>query len=185
MRVWIVAALVLAVAAFGCSSGDLDELSRDVGGLSAQVAVVEAKVDNLDREPVDLSAWEERFNSLEDQLSHITQLVEEPIIDVVEQPVVVEVPAEVPDGMMVIPTWEPGTTLQDAQANLDACLDTRVTSVMGPLGAAMGSEFAGMFDLFESFDDIPVGSDFPGDEDGVFTIWIVGSMLGCWTGDLR
>ena len=55
---------------------------------------------------------------------------------------------------------------------------------MGPRDTVTGSEFAGMFDLFESFDDIPT-EGLPGDEDDESTIWVVGSMPGYWKGDLR
>ena len=84
----------------------------------------------------------------------------------------------------VVAPWKPGATAELGQANLEACLDGRVASVMSQLGVAMGSEFAGMFDLSESFEDIPT-EGMPRDQDGTLTIWVSDSMLSCRASDLR
>ena len=95
-----------------------------------------------------------------------------------------EMEGPAPCGDMVVAPREPGKTAGRGQANLETCLDGRVASVMGPPGAAMGSDFADMFDLSESLDDIPTRCT-AGDQDGALTIWAVGKMLGRRTVDPR
>ena len=84
----------------------------------------------------------------------------------------------------VVAPWEPGAAEELGLANLEARLDGRVASVMGQLGVAMGSEFAGMFDLSESYEEIPT-EGMPRDQDGTLTIWVSDSMLSCRASDLR
>ena len=84
----------------------------------------------------------------------------------------------------VIAPREPGTTAGQGQENLETCFDGKVASVTGPLGTVLGLEFAGMFDLSESFDDMPTRG-MPRDYDGVLTIWMVDSTLGCRNGEFR
>ena len=95
-----------------------------------------------------------------------------------------EIEDTAPYGYAVVAPWGPGTTAEQGQANLETRLDGRVASVMDRLVTAMGSEFAGMFDLSESFDAIRT-EGMARDQDSILTIWVPDSMLGCRAGDLR
>lgn len=99
------------------------------------------------------------------------------LIDLIENP-------PQPQGK-VIPAWVPGTSVEQAQAALDACLTERFTTVLGPLGSALGGEVFDFGEFADALGDVGEIGAPPGVQDTAFSLWFAGSILGCWTGALE
>ena len=165
MKALLAAAVALALVLVGCSSpdysADFDRVNAELAAATAQLANVESALSALDAE----------VDALEGKLEELDEAY-----------MVMSAPMPMPMATgTTIPEWLPGTTAEEAEEALGACLQARYTALLGPLGSALGAD---LLDLSEAFEGFPeAGLDVFGDE--AFSIWLTGGMLGCWTGDLR
>ena len=99
------------------------------------------------------------------------------LVDLIENP-------PQPQGK-VIPAWVPGTSIEQAQADLDMCLTERLTTVLGPLGSALGADVFDFEEFADAMGDVAELGTLPGVQGTAFSLWFAGSILGCWTGALE
>lgn len=175
-------ATAIALVAVGCAREEsVDDVSKEVAVLRAEVAVIEVRLNGIEgslsaleaKEPVapDLSSLEERLDALQALLLSI------PVTEVTEEVVTIyEAPT---------PVWQPGTTPEEAALIFEDCISGRVLTAMGPFGQALEPFFSEFLDsdlseMTEGLEDIPVGL-MPGVDES-HAVWFMGTIFGCWTG---
>ncbi len=185
LAVLVLVLVAIALVATGCARQEsVNDVSKEVAAVRAEVAVIEARLDGIERilsaldakepEAPDLSSIEERLDTLQ------TLLLSIPVTEVTEEVVTIyEGPT---------PVWQPGTTPEEAALIFEDCIAGRVASAVGPFGQALGLYFAEFMDLdlSEMTEDL---GDFPDDLipglDESLPVWFIGILFGCWTGDLN
>lgn len=182
LTVLVVLVAAIALVGMGCAREEsVDDVSKEVAALRAEVAVIEARLNGIEgslsaleaKEPAapDLSSIDERLDALQTLLFSI------PVTEVTEEVVTIyEGPT---------PMWQPGTTPEEAALIFEDCIAGRVASAMGSFGQALGPYFAEFMDidLTEMTEDIPDGLMPSLDE--ALPVWFIGTIFGCWTGDLN
>ena len=161
----LLAVTVMALLLVGCNGqAELDEVNEGIDRVYVRLSVVEARLSNIEsvmNEPSDLSGLESRLAGIEY------------ILDSMSAPLVTE--------GEVIPPWVPGTTRGEAETALTDCLGSRFSRLMGPFGAAFASQF---MDFEQMLGEIPDDLMSVGDNEAA-TIWLMGSVFGCWAGELE
>ena len=187
-RLLVTAVAVACLAVMGCETSEfLDDLGQDVatldgrldgldtrlGGIERSLAAVDSTLKGLadEAESSDVVVLDQRLADLDARLDGIERRLDET--------------ASTSAGKN-IPTWVPGTTKMEAEDALNRCLGSRLSTFMGPFGAALAPDFVDSMDLDGMFESMPedVASMVGGDKN-VIPIWFVGSLMGCWAGQLQ